>query len=452
MYHSNTVGGAPSLMLKAEQNRALMEVGPGTLMGELMRRYWMPFAAVGEMDKQSTRTVRLMGEDLVLYKDLSGNYGLVDRHCPHRRADLSYGWVEECGLRCNYHGWKFDHTGACLHQPFEEIAHPDARFKDRITIKSYPVAAHAGLLWAYMGPAPVPLVPNWEPFTWANGFVQIVMTEIPCNWFQCQENSIDPVHFEWLHDSWGARLRGQLDGPAPPTHLRIRFEEFDYGFKYQRIREGQTEADELWTVGRVCLWPNCLFTGNHFEWRVPVDDEHTLSVGWFFDRVPEEMEPFRQERIPYWYGPLTDSSTGRWLDSHVMNQDFVAWVGQGTVADRTQEHLGESDRGVILMRKRMLEEAEVVRAGGAPKALIWDETLNKRVELPIIDRDFFVAGFSIADVVEGRMRGPRYARSFFFQAGQPAEITAAYREAMGIDRVEQMEAALAGVRANGATR
>ena len=140
-------------MLKPEQNRALMEVGPGTLMGELMRRYWMPFAAAGEMDKQATRPVRLLGEDLVLYKDLSGNYGLVDRHCPHRRADLSYGWVEECGLRCNYHGWKFDHTGACIHQPFEEVSHPDARFRERIKTKAYPVEAHAGLLWAYLGPS-----------------------------------------------------------------------------------------------------------------------------------------------------------------------------------------------------------------------------------------------------------------------------------------------------------
>jgi 5,5'-dehydrodivanillate O-demethylase len=426
-------------MLKPEQNRALMEVGAGTLMGELLRRYWLPFGAADELDKQSTRPVRLLGEDLVVFKDKSGNLGLVDRHCPHRRADLTYGWVEDCGLRCNYHGWKFDHTGACIHQPFEEVSHPDAKFAERIKVKAYPVQAHAGLLWAYMGPQPAPLVPNWEPFTWGNGFVQIVLTEIPCNWFQCQENSIDPVHFEWLHDSWGARLRGQADGPPPPTHLRIGFQEFDYGFQYQRIREGQSEQDELWTVGRVCLWPNCLFTGNHFEWRVPVDDEHTLSVGWFFDRVPEEMEPFRQERIPYWYGPVVDDKTGRWIDSHVMNQDFVAWVGQGTLADRTQEHLGESDRGVILMRKRMLEEAEVVHQGGEPKAVIRDPQVNKRVDLPIIDRDFYLAGFSLADVVDGRTRGPRYARSFIFQAGQPEEITQSYREAMGIDRVEQME-------------
>jgi len=283
-----------------------------------------------------------------------------------------------------------------------------------------------------MGPQPVPEVPVWEPFTWGNGFIQVVLSEIPCNWFQCQENSIDPVHFEWLHDNWGQRLRGQTNGKKPPTHLRVAFDEFEYGFTYRRIREGQSEQDELWTVGRTCLWPNCLFTGNHFEWRVPIDDDNTLSVGWFFDRVPEEMEPFRQQRIPYWWGPIKDEKTGRWLDSHVMNQDFVAWVGQGTIADRTQEHLGESDRGIILMRRRLLEEAEKVRAGQEPKAIVRDPELARFVELPIIGRDFFLAGYSMRDVADGNA-GFRYPKSFVFQAGQPQEITQAYRDAMGMD-------------------
>ena len=273
--------------------------------------------------------------------------------------------VEDCGLRCNYHGWLFDQTGKCLEQPFEEIAHPEARFKDRVGIKAYQVEAKAGLLWAYLGPQPAPLVPTWEPFTWQNGFVQIVFTEIPCNWLQCQENTIDPVHFEWLHSNWSRVLQSDKGPAADPPEDRLR-----------RVRVrlhlppragGQSEEDELWTVGRICLWPNCLFTGGHFEWRVPIDDDNTLSVGWFFNRVPDEMEPFTQERIPYWYGPIVDEKTGRWITTHVMNQDFVAWVGQGALADRTQEHLGESDRGVIMMRKRMLEEAELVAAAASPR-------------------------------------------------------------------------------------
>jgi 5,5'-dehydrodivanillate O-demethylase len=426
-------------MLTEDQNRFLLQTGRGTPMGELLRRYWMPIGAVGELEDNPTKAVRLMGEDLVLYKDKGGRYGLVDRHCPHRRADLSYGWVEEHGLRCNYHGWLWSETGACLAQPFEEMAHPEARFKEKVRIKAYPVEAKAGLLWAYLGPEPRPLVPTWEPFMWKNGFVQIVLSEIPCNWFQCQENSIDPVHFEWLHSNWSQVLRN-VDGPKPPTHLRIAFDEFEYGFQYKRILEGQPEDSELWRIGRVCLWPNCLFTGGHFEWRVPIDDETTLSVGWFFDRVPNEMEPYEQGAIPYWYGPIKDPFTGRWINSHVMNQDFIAWVGQGRVADRTEEHLGESDRGVILMRRRMQEQAAVVAQGGEPMGLVRDPKLNECVPLPITGRDRFVNGYPKSELDQNirRQSGTPGTPSFppdefIFQAGQPPQIKEAYCRAMGLE-------------------
>jgi 5,5'-dehydrodivanillate O-demethylase len=294
------------------------------------------------------------------------------------------------------------------------------------------VEAKAGLLWAYLGPPPVPLLPTWEPFTWQNGFVQIVFSEVPCNWFQCQENSIDPVHFEWLHSNWSRSLGG-ADGRSP-THLKVGFEEFEYGFTYRRILEGQSEQDELWTVGRCCLWPNCLFTGGHFEWRVPIDDGNMLSVGWFFDRVPNEMEPYRQDRIPYWYSPIKDPLTDRWITSHVMNQDFVAWVGQGIVADRTQEHLGESDRGVIMMRRRILEDAERVARGEEPKAIIRDPEKNRCVRLPIIGRDFFVNGASNVQNETSRQRTPGLPlrKEFPFLTGQPEEVRAAYRRAMGL--------------------
>src|SRR5262249_31736062 len=156
-----------------EDNERLTRVGAGTPMGELLRRYWMPVAALTEFDTRSTKPVRLLGENLVLYKDLRGTFGLIDRQCAHRRADLSYGFAEQCGLRCNYHGWLFDGTGHCLEQPYEDVAAvaaKEARFKDKIQLKSYPVESKAGLIWAYLGPEPVPLVPNWEPFTWKNGF------------------------------------------------------------------------------------------------------------------------------------------------------------------------------------------------------------------------------------------------------------------------------------------
>src|SRR3989441_12868155 len=152
-------------MLTEEQNRKLMEVGPGTLMGELLRRYWTPFAAVGEMEHQPIKTVRLLGEDLVLYKDQGGRYGLVDRHCPHRRADLSYGFVEETGIRCNYHGWLMDEAGRVIEQPYDDTVNPKSRAKERCSTTAYPVKECEGLLWTYMGPQPMPELPVWEPFT-----------------------------------------------------------------------------------------------------------------------------------------------------------------------------------------------------------------------------------------------------------------------------------------------
>src|SRR3984957_15689681 len=312
-------------MLTEEQNVLLTGVGPGTPMGDLLRRYWMPIAGVSEFDKLSIKPLRLFGEDLVLYRDMSGTFGLVDRHCPHRRADLSYGFVEDCGIRCNYHGWHFDEQGSCIEQPFEDTAHPEARFRDKVRIAAYPVEAKGGLLWAYLGPQPVPLLPTWEPFTWQNGFVQIVFSKIPCNWLQCQENSIDPVHFEWMHRNWTTRLNGEI-GNYGKKHVKIDFKEFEYGFTYHRLVEGMPDAHERWTVGRVCLWPNCLGPNQHFEWRVPIDDENTLFVQWHFSRVPHEREPYVQASIPTWDGPVTDPFTGRFISSHIANQDFIAWA------------------------------------------------------------------------------------------------------------------------------
>ena len=400
-------------------------------MGNLLRRYWMPIGAVAEFDHRTIKPVRLLGEDLTLYKDLNGSYGFVDRHCPHRRADMSYGFVEQCGLRCNYHGWLFDETGRCKEQPYEEMEAPEAKFKDRVRIKAYPVRTLAGLIWAYLGPEPAPLVPNWEPFTWKNGFVQIVFAEIPCNWFQCQENSVDPVHFEWMHMNWSVRLADKL-GPYSPRHLKLAFDEFDYGIVYRRIREGMSESDPMWKVGRVCLWPNALFTGDHFEWRVPIDDENTLSVTWAFSRVPKENEPYVQVRIPAWHGPIRESESGRWISSHVMNQDFVAWVGQGTTADRTKEHLGASDRGIIMLRKRFLSDLDVVARGEDPKATIRDPELNRCVPVPVAERRILTEGLTRDQLAKHPLLGRQLTEGYPFQIGQPDDVRKAYEEAMGV--------------------
>ena len=401
-------------VLREEENQRLVETAAGTPMGELMRRYWQPIAAVGELDETPVKRVRLLGEDLALYKDGNGTYGLLELHCAHRRADLSYGIVEARGLRCNYHGWLYDETGQCIQQPFDDVAYPEAHFKAKIRVQSYPVEPRGGLLWAYLGPTPAPLVPDWDMFHWDDGMVQTVFTEIPCNWFQCQENSIDPVHFEWLHSYWSYDLAGRTGKPAP-SHLKVGFDEFDYGHVYRRIQEGMSEDNPLWTVGRTCLWPNALYTGDHCEWRVPVDDHTTLSVGWFFDRVAPGHEVPGGQRYFHWRSPLTDVESGRWISSHVMNQDFIAWVGQGAQADRTKEHLSPSDRGIMMVRQKLFEQMDVVAEGGDPKNTFRDPATNQRLQLP-----------NPSTATSG-VGGPRQTK-FPFLAGMPPEVAEVYRQ------------------------
>jgi len=417
-------------MLSAEKNRTLTQVGAGTPMGELLRRYWHPVAAVSDLDTRPIKPVRIMGEYLVVYRDLSGTYGLIARACKHRSADLAYGYVERCGLRCHYHGWTYDEKGACIAQPFEEKFDREERLKKRISTTAYPVQAKAGLLWAYLGPQPAPLLPDWDIFSWKNGFVQIVFAEVPCNWLQAQENSIDPVHFEWMHDNWTARLEGR-PGPYAPTHLKLGFDEFDYGFVYKRVREGADESDPLWTVGRVCLWPNGFFLGEHFEWRVPMDDENMLSVTWSFIRVPKEAEPYEQKRIPAWTSPIRDGA-GRWITSHVVNQDIIAWVGKGRIADRTKENLGASDRGISLMRKQLFKDLDAVAHGQAPKGLIRDPARNAHVELPNIGRKLYTEGMTLAEY-RAHPFWKKLLVDFRWHYGQPEEVRREFREAMGLE-------------------
>jgi len=414
----------------AAENELLTRVGPGTPMGGLLRRHWMPIAGVSEFDEKRIKAVRLMGEDLVLYKDLSDNFGLVERACAHRRADLSYGFVEKCGLRCNYHGWAYDETGQCVEMPYEDTVAAKARYKDKVKILAYPVKEHAGMIWTYMGPLPAPELPDWEPFGWKNGFRQIIISEIPCNWLQCQENSIDPVHFEWMHTNWSRRQRDP-NAELGPKHMKVAFDAFDYGLIYRRQREDLPLDHSMWSVGRVCLWPNCFFLGDHFEWRVPIDDENTLSIAWVFSRVPTDQEPYVQEKIPAWRGPIKDPDTGRWISTHVINQDFIAWVGQGTIADRTKEKLGLSDRGIQMLRRQLLDDLEAIERGEDPMGLIRDPAVAKSISLPIADRDLLIDGMSLEEWRAHPIYSNHLER-FMFQAGQPVEVWDAYCEAMGV--------------------
>jgi 5,5'-dehydrodivanillate O-demethylase oxygenase subunit len=205
------------------------------------------------------------------------------------------------------------------------------------------------------------------------------------------------------------------------------------------MREDIDENHPMWTIGRVCLWPNGFFLGDHFEWRVPIDDEHTLSIAWMFDRVPNEQEPFVQEHIPAWRSPIKDPKSGSWITSHVMNQDFIAWVGQGTIADRTKEHLGRSDRGVVMLRKRLLHDLKAISDGGEPSGLIRDPSLNVGIELPIADRALLKEGLPAKQLASHPIY-ERHQERFVFQAGQPLSIWHAYRAAMGLEPNTPLEA------------
>ena len=213
-------------MLSAQENERLTRVGPGTPMGELMRRYWHPVAAVAELDAHPVKAVKLLGESLVLYRDLQGRLGLIGDTCPHRRISLAYGITETEGLRCPYHGWMFDQTGQCVEMPAEPA---DSTFPCRVKIDGYPVEELGGLIFAYLGPEPVPLVPRWDLLVMDGIWRDIGVTEIPCNWLQCMENSLDPVHTEWLHG---------------------RYYDFVMGLRNQRDARGQRFVDRLHCTGQ----------------------------------------------------------------------------------------------------------------------------------------------------------------------------------------------------------
>ena len=428
------------MALSAEANRRLTEVGPGTPMGELLRRYWHPVAAEDQFQGESKKPVRVLGEDLVLYRMPAGDYGLIERHCPHRRADFAFGYVEDDGIRCSYHGWKFDPSGQCIAQPYEDLASASNKFRQRTCAHAYQAQAAHGLVWVYLGPDPSPLIPNWEPFTVPDTYKQIVFHVVDCNWLQCQENSCDPVHFEWLHDNWAPGSAGD-GGAADPecyggAHVDLGFEEWEHGFMYRRLKPGEDQTADSWKNARVAIHPN-LFAPSHFEWRVPIDDESTLSVMWVAEPVVEHRSPFVQEAIHSWQG-VTHDAEGRALTSHVLHQDSLSWVGQGVIADRTKENLGRSDRGVQMIRNRLEADMAAVERGEEPSGLIRDPQDNVCIRWPsaVIDS---IRGPVSAELVELKsvglhrvLPGVPADDDFPLIAGQPPHVRAEWVYAMGM--------------------
>jgi len=183
-------------MLTTEENATFTQVGPETVMGRLLRWYWHPIAAVSQLDENPVQPVKILGDSLVLYRDRSGKLGLVSDTCAHRRVNLVFGIPEEDGLRCPYHGWLYDGTGQCLAMPAEPA---DSTFPSRVKIVAYPVQELGGLVFAYLGPEPAPLLPNWDIMVAKGVLRDIGLQVVPCNWLQMQENDLDPAHLQWLH-------------------------------------------------------------------------------------------------------------------------------------------------------------------------------------------------------------------------------------------------------------
>ncbi len=359
-------------MLTQEMNERLTRVGPGTPMGELMRRYWHPVAGAPQLTPDNpTKEVRLLGEDLVLYRDASGTLGCVEPSCAHRKASLAYGVPEPDGIRCAYHGWVFNENGQCVDQPSEPEG---SKFKDKVRIKSYPVQELGGLVWIYVGPAPAPVLPQWDVLSW-EGRKDNWGTMLPCNWLQCMENSLDPLHFQWLHRYWGGWQMNRIKPPEErdawnavmasrgADHRKIGFEVTDYGVIKRRLVEGETESDDHWAIGHPILFPNILRVSHGLEIRVPVDDTHTLHIITNYRQYNDGEPP--QTEVPYDERPLHDEN-GRIVRDYVAAQDQVAWVIQGPVSDRTTERLGVTDVGVIMYRRMLDEQTAVVEDGEEP--------------------------------------------------------------------------------------
>jgi 5,5'-dehydrodivanillate O-demethylase len=389
-------------MLTAAENEELTRIGPGTPMGALMRRYWHPVAATEQMAGRWTKRVRILGEDLVLYKDRTGKLGLIGEFCPHRRASLAYGIPTEDGIRCPYHGWKFDGTGRCLEQPNEPEG---SSFKDKITTAGYPVQDFAGLIWGYLGPLPAPLIPRLDGFVAERTIRTVGITRVQSNWLQIMENSCDPVHTEWLHGKLVEFVREQegFSTAFARHHVKIAFNEFLYGLIKRRLMEGQSEDCSDWTVGHPVLFPNILavssgesaWTYYMFQIRVPIDDEtteHYWYVGYSF---PEgtEVPAHLLERVPAFDAPQRGED-GEYLLSMVHAQDVMAWETQGPVARRELERLGTTDAGVIMFRKMLQRELAKVARGEDPLGVIRDPAENLRIDLPMeIGKDMNDDGF-----------------------------------------------------------
>lgn len=366
-------------MLSKERNERLTRVGPGTPAGELLRRYWLAVAVAKELvPEKPKKRVKVLGEELVLYLNDKGGYSCVAEHCPHRGCSLYYGFIESGGLRCPYHGWKFDSTGQCVEQPFEP---KDGKFKDRVRVPSYPVQKLGGLLFVYMGPDPAPLLPKWDVFVREDGIHKVEVDPIlQCNWLQAQENSLDTTHTRYLHGEM-MKVKGI---PGAEYYTRpiedYEFEMCRWGVIKRRVWGGEQGERE---AGHPAIFPNMLRVPQG-QWqamqiRVPMDDTHTMIFKKLFRPTHDGTRNDPEDPIVDYLGSLMTDDGEHELTTFT-SQDKMAWETQGPLYDRSKELLGVSDKGIVLWRKLLAEQIDIVEQGGEPMALVRDPEENKLIE------------------------------------------------------------------------
>ena len=369
-------------MLSKKENEILTRVGPGTPAGELLRRYWHPIAVAAELNEKPLRRLRILGEDLVLYRGEDSRYGLVAERCAHRGASLAYGRIEGCNIRCAYHGWMYGPDGRCVEQPAEPA---DSTYKNRIRQTAYSLQKVAGLLFAYMGPMPVPLLPSYDVFTRTDGTRRIVvLPQLNCNWLQPMENSVDPTHVHYLH---GAGKGKPVHGDDQAEIRKYEFEPFEYGIMKKRFASNGNAKLDL-VNQHPLVFPNMLRQHHglehYLQYRVPVDDTHTLFFEIYFFESKDGKVVYQPEDPPVDYAPSAMTPEGTYRMDKVWMQDYMAWETAGPIFERSREHLATADRGILVFRKMLKAEIDKVKRGKDPLGVIRDPARNRLISFNTI--------------------------------------------------------------------
>ena len=349
---------------KLAVDKELTQVGPGTPGGEYLRRFWHPIAFTADLEDVPHR-VRVLGEDLALFRDKSGRIGLLALNCSHRGTSLEFGIVRERGIMCCYHGWVFDVNGRILETPGEPA---DSTLKDRLWHGAYPVREFRGLVFAYMGPAEArPPFPVYDSFELDNYRLEPWGGNVlPCNWIQVKENAMDPVHTSFLHSINFTESFGVLP--------ELDFRENPLGMMYVGVRR---IGGNVWVRSTEMIMPNLHQLAPTFEtgevpktfsrpmqsiWAVPLDDTHTMNIGFnHYDEVdPPDMDKYYMGTD---FGQMPDRP---YAERQRLPGDYDAQVGIGATAVHAREHLGATDRGVSLFRGLVRRGVRDVAEGRDP--------------------------------------------------------------------------------------